>query len=134
VEKYISDFCKKNKDFEYLEQGTKKKIFEKWNYKIEIDKNDRRFDFVVFDNKNKKLFIFEVNYYSGGGSKLKSVAGEFQKLNSFLKNQNLPFYWITDGKGWLTAKKPLEETFNKINGDIYNIEDLKNNILDNLLK
>jgi type II restriction enzyme len=29
VEKYISDFCKKNKDFEYLEQGTKKKIFEK---------------------------------------------------------------------------------------------------------
>jgi type II restriction enzyme len=29
VEKYISDFCSKNIDFEYLEQGTKKKIFEK---------------------------------------------------------------------------------------------------------
>ncbi|HIP21673.1 MAG TPA: restriction endonuclease, partial [Candidatus Pacebacteria bacterium] len=33
-----------------------------------------------------------VNYYSGGGSKLKSVAGEFQKLNSFLEKQKLPFY------------------------------------------
>ena len=134
VEKYIFDFCEKNKDFEYMSQGTKNKIFNKWNHKIEIDKNNRRFDFVVFNNKIKKLFIFEVNYYSGGGSKLKSVAGEFQKLNSFLEKQKLPFYWITDGKGRLTAKSALEETYNKIDGNIYNIENLKNNILDELLK
>lgn len=134
VEEFISDFCIKNKDFEYLEQATKKKIKNKWNYKIEIDKNNRSFDFVVFNQTKNKLFIFEVNYYSGGGTKLKSVAGEFEKLYSFLSEQNLPFYWITDGKGWLTAKRPLEETFNKIEGNIFNIEMLKNDILEKLLK
>ena len=134
VEKYISDFCKTNNDFEYIEQGTKKKIKEKWNFDIEIDKNNRKFDFVVFNKKENKLFVFEVNYYSGGGTKLKSVAGEFEKLNLFLEKQNLPFYWITDGKGWLSSKSALEETYNKINGNIYNIEDLKNGILLKLLK
>ncbi|HIP21674.1 MAG TPA: hypothetical protein EYG72_01840 [Candidatus Pacebacteria bacterium] len=41
---------------------------------------------------------------------------------------------MTDGKGRLTAKSALEETYNKIDGNIYNIENLKNNILDELLK
>ena len=134
VEKFINDFCQKNKDFEYIEQGTKKKIFEKWNYEIEIDKNNRKFDFVIFNKKKNKIFIFEVNYYSSGGTKLKSVAGEFQELNELLKRQEINFYWITDGKGWLTSKNSLEETFIKMNSNIYNIQDLKNGILEKILK
>jgi type II restriction enzyme len=133
VEEFILDFCNKNQNFEYLNQATKNKIKEKWNYNIEIDKNDRKFDFAVFNKDEKKLFIFETNYYSGGGSKLKSVAGEFKDLYFLLKNQELPFYWITDGNGWLTAKAPLKETFDKIEGNIFNIEMLKNNILEELL-
>lgn len=134
VNKFLSKFCDKNKEFECIDQATKKKIKEKWNYNIDIDKNDRKFDFAIFNNVSKKLFLFEVNYYSAGGSKLKATAGEYQKLNSFLEKQNIPFYWITDGQGWLTSKRPLEETFNKMNGNIYNIEMLKNNILDEILK
>ncbi|MBT4849612.1 restriction endonuclease, partial [Candidatus Parcubacteria bacterium] len=118
VEKFIYNFCTQHNDFEYLDQATKKKIEDKWGYKIKIDKSDRQFDFVIFNKRKRKLFIIEVNYYSSGGSKLKAVAGEFQELHSFLKNQNLSFYWITDGQGWLTAKKPLEETFIKIGGNI----------------
>lgn len=133
VEEFILDFCNKNKNFEYLNQATKNKIKEKWNYDIKIDKNDRKFDFAVFNKDGNRLFIFETNYYSGGGSKLKSVAGEFKDLYFLLKNQELPFYWITDGSGWLTAKAPLKETFDKIEGNIFNIEMLKNNVLEELL-
>ncbi len=134
VEEFISDFCIKNNEFEYIEQATQKKIKEKWGYEVKIDKNNRSFDFVIFNKKKNQPFIFEVNYYSGGGSKLKSVAGEFQKLHSFLQKQKLSFFWITDGQGWLSSRNSLEETYNKINGNIFNIENLKEGILDKLLK
>jgi type II restriction enzyme len=134
VEKFISDFCVENENFEYMTQGTKKKIRDKWSFDIEIDKNNRLFDFVVFNKEKHEIFIFEVNYYSGGGSKLKSVAGEFQELNMLLQKQNLELFWVTDGKGWLTSKSALEETFIKNNGNIFNIDMLKNGILDELLK
>ena len=64
-------------------------------------------------SKNKKLVLIETNFFSGGGSKLKSVAGEFLSLNDFLKNEDIidKFIWVTDGIGWITAKFPLEETF-----------------------
>lgn len=134
VEEYLADFCDKNDSFTYLEQATKMKIKNTWNYDIDIDKNNRRFDFAVFNTDEDKLYLFEVNYYSGGGSKLKSVAGEFQELHTLLKEQDLELFWITDGKGWLTTKNALEETFIKNDGNIYNIDMLKDGILDELLK
>lgn len=79
------------------------------------------------------MYLIEVNYYSGGGSKLKATAGEYQYLHNFLKMQNLDFIWITDGKGWLTALNPLEETFNH-NDYVVNLEMLKNGILDEIIK
>jgi type II restriction enzyme len=36
----------------------------------------------------------EVNYYGGGGSKLKSVAGEFSNLFNLVKNKNTGFIWL----------------------------------------
>lgn len=68
----------------------------------------------------------------GGGSKLKATAGEYQKLNDFLKNQDIAFIWVTDGKGWLTAKNPLKETFDH-NDHVINLEMLKNNVLEDIV-
>ncbi|MGB4388278.1 MAG: DpnII family type II restriction endonuclease, partial [Caldicoprobacterales bacterium] len=97
---------------DYIPQATKKKIKHKWNIDLPIDKNSRQYDFAIL-SKNKKLVLIETNFFSGGGSKLKSVAGEFLSLNDFLKNQDIidKFIWVTDGIGWITAKFPLEETF-----------------------
>ncbi len=128
VSNYLSNFCQENADFTYIEQATKKRIKENFNYTIEIDKNSRRFDFALFNKTTKKLFLIEVNFYSGGGSKLKATAGEYQTLYDLLKNQNIDFIWITDGKGWLTALNPLEETFNH-NDYVVNLHMLKNGIL-----
>ncbi len=133
VSNYLNEFCTKNKDFDYIEQATKKRILELFNYKIEIDKNGRRFDFAIHNNKTKKLYLIEVNYYSAGGSKLKATAGEYQYLNDFVKSQNIEFICITDGKGWLTALNPLEETFNH-NDYVINLNMVKNGILKEICK
>lgn len=131
--KYLQNYCSKNKKFSFIEQATQKRIKEFFNYDIEIDKNSRRFDFALYDKNLNKLYLIEVNYYSGGGSKLKATAGEYQYLNDFLKAQNLTFIWITDGMGWFTALRPLEETFNH-NDYVINLEMLKKGILEEICK
>lgn len=81
--------------------------------------------------KQVKLNLFETNFYNGGGSKLKAVCGEFRSLYDELKLQNIDFVWITDGMGWHTAKRPLEETYNH-NDYIFNLSMLEHGVLNNL--
>ena len=133
VGKYLETFCTKNKNFSFIEQATQKRIKDFFNYDIVIDKNSRRFDFALYNRTSKKIYLIEVNYYSGGGSKLKATAGEYQYLFDFLKTQNIDFIWITDGKGWLTALNPLEETFNH-NDYVINLQMLKDDILNEITK
>ena len=133
VSYYLSQFCKDNLEFSYIEQATQKWLKKEFNYTIDIDKNSRRFDFALYNKNSKKLYLIEVNFYSGGGSKLKATAGEYQYLNDFVKSQNIDFIWITDGKGWMSALHPLEETFNH-NDYVINLDMLKNGILEEICK
>lgn len=133
VAKFLDEFCDENSNFDFIEQATQKRIKENFNYDIEIDKNSRRFDFALYNKENAKLYLIEVNYYSGGGSKLKATAGEYQYLNNFVKAQDIEFIWITDGKGWLTALNPLEETFNH-NDYVINLNMIRNGILEEICK
>ena len=131
VEKIIQKFAEKN-DLDYIPQATQKKIKEKWNFDIELDKTNRIFDFAVFEKSKNKIFIIETNYYGGGGSKLKSTAGEYQYLFDFLKRQGIDLIWITDGLGWKTTKKSLFETFLH-NDYLLNIEMVKQGILKDII-
>ena len=132
VFKFLEEFCEENENLQFIEQATQKRIKSAFDYDIEIDKNSRRFDFALFDKIKNRLFLIEVNYYSGGGSKLKATAGEYQYLNDFVKAQKIDFIWITDGKGWLTSLRPLEETFNH-NDYVINLDMLKNGILKEIV-
>ncbi len=131
VESFISELCNKN-GFEYLSQARATAIKSKWGVDIKVDKSERSFDFAVFNPKNKKVKLFEVNFYNGGGSKLKAVCGEFKSLYTELKEQNIDFIWITDGLGWFTTKRPLEETYNR-NEYVFNLNMLEAGILDKLV-
>lgn len=111
VEVFLIDFCKEN-NYEYLSQAKPKQIKSKWNIDIRVDKSARSFDFAVYNPVSKKIKLFETNFYNGGGSKLKAVCGEFKDLYTQLKKQDIDFVWITDGLGWNTAKRPLEEAYN----------------------
>ncbi|HZJ85076.1 MAG TPA: type II restriction endonuclease [Syntrophomonadaceae bacterium] len=110
VELFVKEICDHNQ-YTYLPQANANKIKKEFGFKIPIDKARRSFDFVI--NTNSKLYLIETNFYGGGGSKLKSVAGEFTTLHHLIKD-NTPehsFIWITDGIGWYTAKHPLREAF-----------------------
>ena len=131
VEKIIKTFSEKN-NLEYIAQATQSKIKQKWNFDITLDKTNRIFDFAVYEKDKNKLFLIETNYYGGGGSKLKSTAGEYQYLYSFLKNQGIDLIWITDGLGWKTTKKSLYETF-LLCDYLLNIELVKKGILKDII-
>lgn len=132
VENFLTDFCLRNRHITFISQATREKIFIEFNIQMNIDKNNRRFDFALFNHNTKQLYLFEVNYYSSQGSKLKATAGEYQYLDNLLKSQNIKFIWVTDGKGWLTALSSLEETFNH-NDFVINLSMLKNGILQEIV-
>lgn len=60
--------------------------------------DEKRFDFVI--ETSTKIHLVEINFYSGGGSKLNEVARSYSdiapKINSI---PNFEFVWITDGIG-----------------------------------
>lgn len=94
-------------------------------------KTIKRFDFVI-PYKNK-IFAIETNFYQSGGSKLNETARSFK--NIAISSENIPdfeFVWITDGRGWKSAKSNLAETFS-IMEHLYSIQDLQNGALRKML-
>lgn len=86
--------------------------------------DEKRFDFVI--ETPQKIYLIEVNFYSGGGSKLNEVARAYSdiapKINAV---EGFEFVWITDGVGWNSAKNKLQEAFNII-PSIYNLTSIYN--------
>ncbi|MBR1438294.1 MAG: hypothetical protein IJ587_07125 [Synergistaceae bacterium] len=87
-------------------------------------------DFTVKTDKN--VYVIETNFYTSGGSKLNETARSYKLIAEETRNINgLAFVWITDGKGWLSAKHNLRETFDVLE-TLYNITDLEYEIFDKL--
>ena len=87
-------------------------------------------DFAI--NNNGKLYFIEVNFYGGGGSKVKSTATEYIRMNEYWNNQGIEFIWITDGAGWKSTLKPLREYFDKADY-LLNLEMLRRGVLKRIL-
>ena len=81
--------------------------------------DEKRFDFFV--KTSKKKYLIEVNFYSGGGSKLNEVARAYTELAPKVNSvKGFEFVWITDGIGWKSARNKLEEAYNNI-PSVYNL-------------
>ncbi len=84
-----------------------------------LGEDKKRFDFVI--ETNFRNYLIEVNFYSGGGSKLNEVARAYSELSPKINTVNgFEFVWITDGIGWNSARNKLEEAFYVI-PNIYNL-------------
>ena len=111
-------------------------IEQKWNIDLSklsnLGKVAKRFDFVV---KTKNcIYAFETNFYSGGGSKLNETARSYKMIAEEAKRiPNLEFVWITDGAGWVSARRNLEETFGVMDY-IINIKDMEDGKLKSIFK
>ncbi len=111
VENILKSFTEKNMNFSFVSQANSKKIKNVLGYDVKNNVSNRISDFALLDDKNNKLYLIEVNLYGSGGTKLKAVAGEFEKVNNFILNQKVEFIWVTDGVGWKTAENPMKEAF-----------------------
>lgn len=84
--------------------------------------DEKRFDFVI--KTATKTYLIEVNFYSGGGSKLNEVARSYSDIAAKINSvPGFEFVWITDGIGWKSAKNKLQEAYNII-PNIYNLTDI----------
>ena len=133
VEKYIikAGFIK---GINYFKEMKISEIEEK--FKIDLSqisnngKTVKRFDFVI--KTQNMIYAIETNFYASSGSKLNETARSYKHIAQEAKDINgFIFVWFTDGKGWLDARNNLKETF-EILENIYNIDDMENNIVEKL--
>lgn len=125
------------KDVTYFKEMKTSKIRELFGIDLKLEsldesKAEKRFDFVI--KTEHKVYAIEVNFYSGGGSKLNETSRSYKMLAQESKEiPNFEFIWFTDGIGWNSAKKNLEETFDVLE-HMYNIDDLENGVLSQIIK
>lgn len=129
VEFYV-DKCCTLYGYTFMKQATAEKLQTSWGKTITVDKASRAIDFAI--KTPKRLFLLEVNFYGGGGSKLKSTAGEYKSDFRRWSDDGHQFIWITDGAGWRTSHKALRETFD-VSDYILNLDMLEKGILDDIL-
>lgn len=129
VQWYVEDICSRHK-LEYLAQATVSKVNKNWGLTFKVDKASRKIDYVV--RIDSRLILIECNFYGSEGTKLKSTAGEYRALHDQLTGGNNQFVWITDGKGWASTLKPLEETFNHIDY-VLNLDMVGKGILEEII-
>ena len=103
---------------EIMIQANKKDIIDKWGYKelenINISEGkkeaNKRFDFAI--NVDGIVFLIETNFYGSGGSKLNETSRSYEKLADDINNlEHYRFIWVTDGMGWKSARRNLEESY-----------------------
>lgn len=120
----------------YYKEMYLKDIERKWNIDLSSISNEgksaKRFDFVV--KTDSCIYAIECNFYSGGGSKLNETARSYKMIALESKDiKGFKFVWFTDGIGWVSARRNLEETFDVLE-DLYSIDDLENEIIEKVFK
>lgn len=139
MENLVESFIQKAgfiKDENYFKEMYIYQIINKWNIDLSAISNqgkmEKRFDFVV--KTPNMIYGIETNFYSSGGSKLNETARSYKTLAWETKEiDGFTFVWFTDGKGWISARNNLEETFDAMQ-HIYSIKDLEEGIISEVFK
>lgn len=133
VESYIQKAGFK-RDVNYFKEMYVSEVSRKWYIDLSAVSNqgkmEKRWDFVV--KTDNCIYLIETNFYGSGGSKLNETARSYKTIATEMKNvKGAKFVWFTDGAGWKSAARNLEETFDVLD-DIYSINDMQNGIMKTL--
>ena len=139
MENLVESFIKKAgfvKNVNYFKEMYIHQITDKWDIDLSAISNhgkmEKRFDFVV--KTPTMIYGIETNFYGSGGSKLNETARSYKTLALETDTiDGFTFVWFTDGKGWTSARHNLEETFDVME-HIYNIDDMENGIIKEVMK
>lgn len=133
MEDLVEEFIKKT-GAEYYKEMYLNEIESKWGVDLSAISSEgtstKRWDFVV--KTNSTIYVIETNFYGSGGSKLNETARSYKMIAEESRQvSGVEFIWITDGGGWKSARRNLEETFNTMN-HLYNISEMEEGILERL--
>ena len=111
-------------------------IEERWGLNLSEISNDgkaeKRFDFVL--KTDDMVYGIEANFYSGGGSKLNETSRSYKMLTEEAQRiDGFTFLWVTDGNGWKSARRNLQETFDA-GAYVYNIGELEKGAFDSIFE
>lgn len=129
MEDLVEGYIKKS-GAEYYKEMYLTDIERKWSVNLSAisaeGTSTKRWDFVV--KTQRAIFVIETNFYSGGGSKLNETARSYKMIAEESRTvAGVEFVWVTDGAGWRSARRNLEETFNTMQ-HLYNINDMENGV------
>lgn len=138
MENLVEDFIQKAgfvKGETYFKEMYIHEITVEWGIDLSAisnqGKTEKRFDFVV--KTPGMIYGIETNFYSSSGSKLNETARSYKTLALETDTiEGFTFVWFTDGKGWMSARNNLEETFDVMEY-LYNIKDLEDGIIASVL-
>lgn len=139
MENLVEDFIQKAgfiKNETYFKEMYIHQIAKRWDIDLSAisnqGKTEKRFDFVV--KTPSMIYGIETNFYGSGGSKLNETARSYKTLALETDTiKGFTFVWFTDGKGWISARHNLEETFDVME-HVYSITDLENGIITKVFK
>ena len=139
MENLVESFIQKAgfiRDSTYFKEMYIHEIEEKWGIDLSAISNqgkaEKRFDFVV--STPSMIYGVETNFYGSNGSKLNETARSYKTITLETKElTDFTFVWFTDGQGWKSARNNLEETFDVLE-HIYNISDMENGIINEVMK
>lgn len=134
MEDLVEEFIKETGK-EYYKEMYLTDIEKKWGVDLSSvsssGKATKRFDFVV--KTENQIYVFETNFYASGGSKLNETSRSYKMLSQQIdSSEGATFIWVTDGLGWKSARKNLEQTF-EVMDTIFNIKELEDGILSEVL-
>jgi type II restriction enzyme len=139
MEDLVERFIKKAgfiKGVNYFKEMNISQISNMWDIDLSSVSNqgrtEKRFDFVI--KTDNMIYAVETNFYASGGSKLNETARSYKNIALEIEEiTGFTFVWFTDGKGWISARNNLEETFDVMQ-HIYNIKDLEDGIANEVFK
>lgn len=135
MENLVESYLKKA-NVEYYKEMYLTEIESKWNIDLSAisaeGTSTKRWDFVV--KAPLCIYVIETNFYTSGGSKLNETARSYKMIAEEAKLvPGFKFVWVTDGGGWTSARRNLEETFRALD-NTYNITDMENSVFTALFK
>lgn len=129
MEDLVESFIEKT-GAEYYKEMYLTEIETKWGVDLSSISAEgtttKRWDFVV--RTANMIYVIETNFYASGGSKLNETARSYKMIAEEARDiRGVEFVWVTDGAGWKSARRNLEETFNTMT-HLYNISDMEKGV------
>jgi type II restriction enzyme len=123
---------KQQKKFTVLFQKKFEHLEKTYDIKVSSSIRNRKADFIILKDDNKKIVNIEVNFFSGTGSKPQEIVDAYINRQNDLKANGIDFIWVTDGDGWKGQKNQIKKGFEEVNF-VLNLHFVRKGLLEDIL-